>query len=319
MHARRDPPPALRELAARQAGVLSTEQVSAHGLGRHSVARLIRQHRWTALTRGVYWVGFGDEPAWEARAWAGLLVGGSGSALGGAAALHLHGLEPAPEVIDVWCRPGRPRARSGWRFRLHDAHSRRAVGELSRLRVEPALLDLVNERDADETLDLIVRAVQARRTTTSALVELLRTRPRQRHRRLLLDLLGEVDAGIESILERRYAREVERAHGLPVAVRQHRGAGGRRRDNAYVAYGLIVELDGRHHEGAGRHRDMARDNAATLSGERTLRFGWHDLEGRPCEAAAQVAALLRIGGWDGQLLRCRRCRLVPDLTAAISW
>ncbi|WP_197429858.1 hypothetical protein [Auraticoccus cholistanensis] len=72
----------------------------------------------------------------------------------------------------------------------------------------------------------------------------------------------------------------------------------------------MVELDGRFHEGAGRFRDMRRDNLAMLSGQRTLRFGWPDVTQRPCEAASQVATLLVDGGWGGLFRRCRRCRSV---------
>lgn len=51
-------------------------------------------------------------------------------------------------------------------------------------------------------------------------------------------------------------------------------------------------------------RDTDRDNAATLTGAATLRFGWMAVVGQPCGVAAQVATLLRLRGW---LIDPRRC------------
>ena len=54
----------------------------------------------------------------------------------------------------------------------------------------------------------------------------------------------------------------------------------------YKEYGLLIELDGRlGHEGVGRFRDMRRDNRATIDGLATLRYGFGDVHGIPCEVA----------------------------------
>ena len=111
-------------------------------------------------------------------------------------------------------------------------------------------------------------------------------------------------------MEVRYLRDVERAHGLPDGRRQVR----RRRtecDVWYEEYGLLVELDGRRgHEGGGAFRDMRRDNSATTDGLATLRYGYRDVFGSPCEVAAQVAENLARRGWPGPFGRCQRCRRV---------
>ena len=39
----------------------------------------------------------------------------------------------------------------------------------------------------------------------------------------------------------------------------------------------------------GPFRDMRRDNSATTDGLATLRYGYRDVFGSPCEVAAQVA------------------------------
>jgi hypothetical protein len=51
-------------------------------------------------------------------------------------------------------------------------------------------------------------------------------------------------------------------------------------------------------------RDLRRDNAAMLAGDRVLRYGWRDVTGRPCTVAAQIAIVLRRQGWTGSPHRC---------------
>lgn len=139
---------------------------------------------------------------------------------------------------------------------------------------------------------------------------------RVRRRGLLLSASGEVSDGARSPLEWRYLRRVERAHRLPVAARQVRrpadGGSATVSDVEYLQGALVVELDGRlrHAGSANRWRDLSRDNAVTVQGARTLRYGWHDVVGRPCQVAAQVATVLAGLGWQGSPSRCgNRCTL----------
>ncbi|HYJ26327.1 MAG TPA: hypothetical protein VEW73_01355, partial [Nocardioides sp.] len=109
--------------------------------------------------------------------------------------------------------------------------------------------------------------------------------------------------------EHGYLRRVERAHGLPLAERQHadRIAGGRvYRDARYASYGLDVELDGRlDHTALGqRDRDLDRDLESATTGRRTIRLGWGQVYDRPCRTAGHVARLLALGGWTGTPKRC---------------
>ena len=109
-----------------------------------------------------------------------------------------------------------------------------------------------------------------------------------------------------------YARDIERAHGLPRGSRQAVSRGRQYlRDVDYEAFGVLVELDGRlGHTGMGRFRDMWRDNSATIESRVTLRYGSVDLYRRPCEVALQVASVLTRRGWIGSPVRCDRCRRV---------
>jgi hypothetical protein len=52
---------------------------------------------------------------------------------------------------------------------------------------------------------------------------------------------------------------------------------------------------------------MERDNRFVLAVMATLRYGWLDVEVRPCAVVVQVAEALSGRGWPGQLRRCKRC------------
>jgi hypothetical protein len=77
-------------------------------------------------------------------------------------------------------------------------------------------------------------------------------------------------------------------------------------DVRYTSYATVVELDGRvgHAEYEGRFRDMRRDNLCVVAGEAPLRYGWADVTERPCQVAAEVAAVLAQRGWAGRARPC---------------
>ncbi|WP_329481085.1 hypothetical protein OG555_03435 [Kribbella sp. NBC_01484] len=157
-----------------------------------------------------------------------------------------------------------------------------------------AVLDIVGlSRSVDQAAAVIAEACQSGRVRPVDIATALADRPRLRHRRLLRPILTDVAAGSHSLLELRYLRDVERRHGLPTGVRQ-RAVEGEFTDVFYAGFELVVELDGRFHLVPNRRwRDLDRDNRATLRAEATLRYGWIDITGRPCEAALQVLRVLR--------------------------
>ena len=94
------------------------------------------------------------------------------------------------------------------------------------------------------------------------------------------------------MLEFRYHRDVERAHGLPESARQvaftTRDGRRGRRDRVYEPYDLVIELDGRlAHQPENQGKDKTRDNAAAADGKQTLRYGWSQVKWQPCETAAR--------------------------------
>lgn len=295
--------------------MVTREQAVAHGVSARTAERLVREHQWRRLDQGVFLTA-DVEPTFEAKAWAGVLIGGDKARLGGLAAGHLLGLvdEPPSTVRVLVPHAARVEPREGWEFVRERPGVRDpgSTGDPPRTSVADTVLDLCADGAREDAVNWVTLAVQRRLVTPDQLRRALGGRRRLRHRAVLLGLLSDVAEGAQSPIELTYLRDVERAHDLPTGARQRSSADGRAvRDVLYEEYGVVVELDGRlGHEGLGRFRDMARDNDAGLTGLLTLRYGHHDLHGRPCEVARQVAGALIQRGWSGLLSPCPRCRLV---------
>ncbi|MGH3246799.1 MAG: hypothetical protein ACRDOI_11390 [Trebonia sp.] len=136
-------------------------------------------------------------------------------------------------------------------------------------------------------------------------------RTRIRWRTWLTDVLADVADGVQSPLERRYTRDVERAHGLPRAQhRARREINGKihYKDNWYQEFSICVEIDGpSYHQNEQVSRDNRRDNLGLAKDDtRTFRFGPVEVTQLACDSAAMVAATLRRNGWQGEPRPCRR-------------
>jgi very-short-patch-repair endonuclease len=170
-----------------------------------------------------------------------------------------------------------------------------------RTRVEETVLDLVQAATSlDEACGWLSRAAGRRLTTAARLRRALDDRARMRWRADLQLILADVSGGAHSLLEHRYIRDVERAHGLPAARRQVKivlGSKTRFLDNLYAEAQLAVELDGQiAHAIEERWADTQRDNAHAAMGIMTLRYNWTDVTLRACGVAQQVADVLRERG-----------------------
>lgn len=278
-------------------------QVCSFGFNRHSIQRLFDEKVLWRIVRGVY--SLGPDPTWLGLAWGGVLLGGPAAALGFEAAGHLHGLCDPPRHLDVLV-PRRMADRGPWRFHQMSATN---TGAPSRTSIEVTALQLCGQRNVDGVISVLTRAVGSRRTTAARLLESVRTMPYTGHRALIQEVLSDVDQGVHSALEARFARDVERRHGLPAGTRQPRLQPGSYADVFYGQFDLIVELDGMlGHTLDGVWRDFRRDNLNVATGRATLRFGWHDVVGSPCDVALLLARVLRQRGWLAQLRRCHNCR-----------
>jgi predicted transcriptional regulator of viral defense system len=309
-------PTRVTELAEFQDGVLTRAQALGYGLTDAVIRARVSGGYWRPAGRGVY-LTFTGPPQRRCLLWAAVLQAGHGAVLSHQSAAELHRLstmptEPIHVTVPIQRRVDRiPGVSLHYSRRLDEA--RHPCLQPPCTRIEETVLDLAQSAGTfDEAVAWLCRAVGGRFTTTQHLSAAMHARARLRRRAGLTAALSDVGDGAHSLLELLYVK-IERRHGLPRAARQARVIlRGRTvyRDNLYGAYLVAVELDGRAaHPAETRWRDMRRDNAGAVEGIVTLRYGYADETERPCEVAAEVAAVLRSRGWPGHPRRCG-----PDCT-----
>src|SRR5215471_7076423 len=318
-----DIPWMLSELACFQAGVVTRQQALASGVSSSAIVSKIKHGRWRQIRRGVY-ATFTGPLSREAQLWAAVLYAGKGARLTHESAAELHGLTHRRSSLIHVTIPANRRVRPGAGLSIHisartDPGERFPRGVLPHTFVEETILDLVHAaHDLDDACGWITSAFGRRLTKEGPLRATMTGRKKLRWRRQLDEIVAAAAGGAHSVLEFRYDRDVERAHGLPAAQRQapFTKPDGRRgfRDRCYQEFGLVVELDGKQaHPDEHRAVDVRRDNAATADGESTLRYDWRDVTRDSCAAASQVAEALRSRGWTGRLKPCSpSCRALDD-------
>ncbi|MBV9206733.1 MAG: type IV toxin-antitoxin system AbiEi family antitoxin domain-containing protein [Actinobacteria bacterium] len=306
-------PYTLRYLAQRQCGVVSRAQAIRAGLSPDMIKFRTRSGRWQQLHRGVY-ATFTGIPGRGAWLWAALLSAGTGAVLSHQTAAELHSLVDKPSSLIHVTVPARrhlvPVPGVGLHRSTRSAEAVEGGSWPPRTRVEETVLDLTQTAPTfDDVCGWVTRSVGRMLTTPLLLKAAMSARPRMRWREELTEFIDAAAGGAHSVLEFRYDRDVEKAHGLPAAERQApftRPDGGRGfRDRLYRTYGVVVELDGRlAHPAEQQWADKARDNAAAAAGQQTLRYGWAQVKREACATAAEVAAVLRRHGWDGRPRPC---------------
>lgn len=247
--------------------------------------------------------------------WAVLLYAGRGAVLSHwtAAEVHKIGGKMVPPEIHVSIPVGRKvTAMAGMRVhRSRQALESAAVDcDPPCTSVEDTVLDLADVTDRwDDVCGWVTRAITREKTEAVKLRAAMEKRGRLRWRAKLDEIISAAISGDHSVLEQRYGRDVESAHGLPEPKRQvpFRKADGSwgRRDRVYSEYGVVVELDGQQfHPAEAVQDEKERDNAVVEAGNASLRFGWKAVTQTPCRTAIRVARVLRNNGWDGKLQAC---------------
>jgi len=314
-------PAGLRDQAEFQRGVITRSQAISAGLSRDAVAARLATGRWQRLHPGVY-ATFSGPPDRQAVLWAAVLHAGPGAALSHQTAAELDDLlgdsgssrqldrpDPPIHVIIPASRRVTPAAgivvhrRRGAELPVHPTRLP------PRTRIEETVLDLAGSSATHwDAVGWITKALGRRLTTADLLREALTKRQKLRWRRDIACVLSPELAGIQSLLEYRYFRDVEHPHRLPVGRRQVRVRRGNvieYRDVLYDEQKVAIELDGRAaHPADTRWMDIRRDNAAAVSGIVTLRYEYREITTQPCKIAAQVAAVLAERGWSGNLRPC---------------
>lgn len=288
---------------ALQDGVISRAQAVALGLSPHVIDCQLRSGRWQRLQHSVYANFTGRVPR-RAEMWAALLRAGPNAVLSHDSAAELYGMTKPGGVIHVTIAAERKLGPVPGVFVHRSSHliaSRHPALLPARTRIEDTAIDLTQAAATqDEAIAWLCRAVGQRLTTAARLKVAMDARPRVRWRAGLQAALDAAGSGVHSVLEYRYVRDVERAHGLPSACKQAKSTtGGRTRyvDNLYEAEGVVVELDGQAaHPAEARWLDIHRDNAHASSGLITLRYSWRDITLRPCLVAQEVHEVLRSRG-----------------------
>jgi hypothetical protein len=313
---KRQMPQALVRL---QYGVFSREQALESGITVPMIGARLRSGAWRAVCRGVYADAATDIDR-IGMMWAALLSVGRFAILSHETAAELHKLGGRPDRDIHITVPATARITAPPGVRIH--RSRRALrlaladATMPYTSAEETVLDLVDVAETfDDMCGWVTHLLNRPRTATlkeAAAVRLraaMSERGRLRWRSILAEMINATVTGDESVLEHRYERDVERAHGLPEPARQAPfvkpdGTPGRR-DRAYPEYRVVIELDGQlFHEAEDVWEDKDRDNAAIEAGHEPLRYGWKHVTQQPCATAAQVARVLRAHGWPGQPSPC---------------
>lgn len=289
----------LKRTAKRQSFVLTRRQLLAKGANPDWISRRVASGRWQRSYPGVY-VAHTGAISWRTQMVAALHYAGENAALSHSSAAQFWFPETFPQVsrlVEVSV-PRERRVRPQPGLRIH--HRRRMPMVTSGFAVTAraeTVLDLIDRVErSDDVVGLITLA--CRRMSHDFLLAATGDRQRLRHRSLVHDVLSAVANGVESALELRYHRDVERVHRLPrseLQVRERIDGGWIRADCRYRRYRLRVALDGQLAHPDGRtEQDTWRDNAVLLTAtEVTLRYRWHHVAVTPCRTAAQVLEALR--------------------------
>jgi very-short-patch-repair endonuclease len=317
---------ALRDwmvLRSVQSGIVDRGQALGLGLTRRQISHRLHSGAWQRVYPGVY-ATFTGQLSREARLWAAVRCAGDGAMVSHETAAEVHGIIDKPlgsrihVTVPLRRRPARKRPVRGIVIHRSDQSQQQFLGpfKLPRTRIEDTVLDLIAASSTfDQAYSWITRAVSRQHVTVSLLRAALATRHRIRWRKWLDEAFEDAHDGADSPLERRYVRDVERAHGLPRSQRQARRQFGDKthyRDNWYAEYRVVVEIDGpAYHENEQVQQDKNRDNLnLAMDDLRTYQFGPVDVTERVCETAAMVVATLRRNGWPGSPRPCRRAGCV---------
>lgn len=293
---------ALRDLAARQFGMISAPQLATLGYDRDEILRLSRRGLLTPQHRGCY--AFGPpQDTFLSRCWGASLAVGPAAILSHQTSAAIWSMiERPPPVIDITIIGTRRRSRPGMRVH-HATHRWGLVRTLHwGLRVADPGWTLVDitATAGPSVLRQAARTALVVHGTDLAAVRRLLARRRPTKARALLDALDAVDdpamLRTTSELERRFLTFVIE-QGLPIPnvnVPLLRFEV----DFLWEAQRIVVETDGSlGHAGADRRRrDARRDAALAAAGYTVLRVNWAHLHDTPNALLARLETALGING-----------------------
>jgi very-short-patch-repair endonuclease len=273
---------ALVARARRQHGVLTTRQLREAGVGAHAIAGRVQRGWLRRAHYGVYIIGALESELTAPTA--ALAAYGPQAVLSHRTAAVIWRLLPhrPDDPIHITLLNANRRSRPGVRVhRTHSADIRRRHG--LRLTSPPRTL-------ADLPADELEHAYN------EALVLGLVTNQEVRAfagRRPALRAIVEDDPGMTRSKMERALRALIKQAGLP-APQSNVKVHGYEVDLYWPAHRLVVEFDGwsTHSSRTAFERDRLKDAALQLAGERVLRVTGRQLERRPHELVARLAAAI---------------------------
>ena len=293
----------IASAAAANHGVLSKATLNALGVTDRQIERRVGIGRWRKLHSGAFAIAAAPD-SFDLRAAAALASVG-GSALSHLSAAQVHGFDCRRDPT-VHLIADLPSMHVLTGVRIHrcgsipQRHLVRRGGHLVTT-VERTLVDLGAVLGPQRLQRCLEDQVLSRSTTlervTSVFMELARRgRPGIARVRAVLEAVEGLPPS-ESELEAMFWQLLTSA-SLPLPLRQQMvgstDASVGRVDFHYPDHALIVELDGRRFHGrtADFERDRKRDQLAVMSGQRVLRFTFHQVRSEPAFVVNVVRSLL---------------------------
>ncbi|WP_227991510.1 type IV toxin-antitoxin system AbiEi family antitoxin domain-containing protein [Microbacterium sp. CBA3102] len=245
-------------LLARLGGLARGVELQRCGMSRPELAKAVREKRIDRVRPGVF-----ASPALNSHLRRAALHGG---ALTCGAALRLHGVwvlcDDSP--LHVWVgRRGRVNPHVGCQCVTHYFRGTPGLGLVD---VETALIHFHRCRGDEAFFAAFESAWKNRLLSSAARMRIRKALPA--YARWLVDIgRSDADSGLESLVRLRL-------HMLGILVECQVLISGVGRVDFIIDGRLILEIDGRrNHDGAShRHKDLARDAAASARGMETLRF-----------------------------------------------
>ncbi len=293
---------AIAEVAYRQHGVISLEQLNALNLSETAVQQRVAVGRLCRLHQGVYAIG--HPPSSREGGWmAAVLACGRGAVLSYRSSAALWGLrQDNRSSIDVTAPNRRGRIPEGI-----DAHRHGSLAPADRTMrygipctsVERTLLDLAGVIPVWELRKALAEAEVLQILDLRVLRRLIRRSRGRRgvaRLRLVVDELDPATKRTRSELERLFLRMCARAE-LPcpeVNMSLDVGDGRLEADFIWRDAGLIVEADGRrfHDTNSAFNHDRRREQRLQLAGWRVSRCTWWQVEHESRRLATTIRGLL---------------------------
>jgi predicted transcriptional regulator of viral defense system len=292
----------IAEIAARQHGLVSLEQLRGVGMCKDTARRRADAGTLHRVHHGVYAVGH-TQMSREKRLMAAVLACGPKAVLSHRSAAALWGLrEDRRSSIDVTAanRRGRtPRGIDAHRDGSLVSADRTVVKGIPCTSVPRTLLGLAAVLPVWEVRKAIAEAEVMRVLDHDAVRRLIKRNSGRRgvaRLRMLMDDIHPDTKRTRSEMERLFLHMCERFDLPPPEVNVRLSVGGRRvmPDFLWRGAGLIVEADSRRYHGtySAFRSDRQREQRLQLAGWRVTRCSWEQIEREPRSLAETIRGLL---------------------------